>query len=116
MIREATATANKFMNVAQIAVALSGAIGFYEAMAVNALGCVITNFGEQARHFVNAFYYATYSFGLHDKLYDELAKYYPEVCTCKLEVDKMARKAEGVSDQLEEIFEAFEPDENGQPT
>ena len=59
--------------------------------AKNALRCALVSFGDNGWNMIAALYYAAKQFGQDAIIKEYLDEYYPYVCTCKTEVDKLAK-------------------------
>ena len=73
--------------------------------AKNALRCALVSFGDNGWNMIAALYYAAKQFGQDATIKEYLDEYYPYVCTCKVEVDKLA-KTFGATAQSKEVMSA----------
>ena len=73
--------------------------------AVNALRCALLGFGENGWNFIAALWFLLKQFKKQAWLKKQIDKYYPYVCTCKKEADKIA-KTMGATNLSTEVFNA----------
>ena len=59
--------------------------------AKNALRCAIVSFGDNGWNMIAALYYLAKQFGQEGTIKEYLDEYYPYVCTCTKEVDKISK-------------------------
>ena len=73
--------------------------------AVNALRCSLVGFGENGWNFIASLWFLLKHFKKQGWLKKQINKYFPYVCTCKLEADKIA-KTMGASEKTAEVMTA----------
>ena len=59
--------------------------------AKNALRCALVSFGDNGWNMIAALYFVARQFGQAKTIKGYLDEYYPYVCTCKVEVNKLAK-------------------------
>ena len=65
--------------------------------AKNAIRCAVVSFGDNGWNLIAAAYYAAKQFGYDAEIKKYLDEYYPYVCTCTTEVDKLAKTFGGTA-------------------
>ena len=57
------AAATKFITIAQLGAALTGAVSFYQAQATNSFSCALKFSGDNLWHYIASWYYLADTFG-----------------------------------------------------
>ena len=94
-VSQAVDASSMAIGVAQRTMASS--MTFNQIRALNAAGCAVTNLGNNFWHFIAAAWYAAKQFGQEQKIRDYADQYYPYICTCNKEMDKVAELTAAVS-------------------
>ena len=71
--------------------------------AVNAGRCAIVNFGDNGWNVIACLWFLAKQFGQEGEIKTLLDEYYPYVCTCKEDADKIA-KSFGGNTQSQDVF------------
>ena len=69
----------------------SAELSFNMQQAVQAGKCAVTNLGDNFWQFFAAIYYVAKEFGQEIQIEDAVTEYWPMVCTCKVEMDEIAK-------------------------